>query len=179
MIVLYGVVCLSWRIFLELLLESLSLLAIHEEFFLHDIVILGLQLLFLLLNLFSWAYLIGDLFLKAVVCFHQSINLVIKLFLLGILFFFCIFDLVLELSLKLIFFFQKFSYFFLQSFSSFLQTFSLSYQWIIHILKLCEFSMLLLINLHLFPIFLLLRFFLLEHVLIFVFNRLEFLVLLF
>jgi len=179
LIVFNSIICLSRRTFLELLLKGLSLLAIHKEFLFHDIVILCLHLLFLFLNLLSRTYLIGDLFLKAVVCFHQSFNLIVKFYLLGILFILWFFDLFLELALECIFFFEKFGYFFLQSFPSFLQTLPLCYQWIIHILKFCEFPMLLLIEFHLISVFLLLRFLFLKHVLICNLNCCELFVLLF
>lgn len=100
LIVFNGVICLRRTIFLKLLLKGLGLLAIHEEFLLHDIVVLCLHFLFLLLHTLSGVYLIRDLLLEAVVSFHESINLIIEFFLLGPLLLFCLLDLLIVGALK-------------------------------------------------------------------------------
>jgi len=113
LIVFDGIICLSRRMFLKLLLKGHCSLTIHEELLFHNFVILCLHFLFLLFNILSWTTLIGDLFLKAIVCFHQSFNLIIKFYLLGGLLFLCLFNLFFNFAFKRIFFFKKLSHFFL------------------------------------------------------------------
>lgn len=73
-----------------------------------------------------------------------------------LLFLLSFFEFFLEICLRSFFFFEEFSDFLLQSFPSFLKTFSLSQQRVIHILQLLQFFVKLFIILHLFHIGLLL-----------------------